>query len=224
MPDTSKIVFDSRIPTDKLLGSYDSFLVSSNSTPNSTVTTTSVHVTNIPETTFVVGIFSIDNGATWQGMEAEVDHSDNQGAITVYAQSIAGQVEIVAKNRRDFGAPAGAFVFTVLYKVMLLAKSDTSNVTPQPIGSNVYFDSRKNYQKIALDDYQTVTGSNTTTVFTHGLGYEPRVRVFYETGGVLRIRGGITTSRTDITPTTVSVFMNGSITNTKIYVRVYYDA
>lgn len=224
MGDTSKIVFDSRIPTDKLLGSYDSFLVSSNSTPNSTVTTTSVHVTNIPETTFVVGIFSVDGGTTWQGMEAEVDHSDNQGAITVYAQSKSGSVEIVASNSRSFSAPAGAFVFTVLYKVMLLAKPDTGNVTPQPIGSNVYFDSRKNYQKIAVDTYVTISGTNVSTSFSHNLGYIPRVRIFYETGGVLRIRGGITTSRTDITTTQVTVSMSGTYSNTKLYARIYYNA
>lgn len=224
MLDPTKIVFASSIATDKLLGSYTNSFTSGNSTPGTTTTTTDTKVTNIADTTFVVGIFTIDGGTTWNGMETDINHSDAQGDIQVFAQSSSGIVQVVAKNTRNASAPVGTWSFTVQYKIMLIAKSDQGTVTPQPIGGNVYFDSRKNYQKIAFDTFQTISGTDTVTTFTHNLGYIPRVRVFYETAGVLRIRGGITSSRTDITTSTVTVTMAGTIASTKLYARIYYSA
>lgn len=224
MVNASSVVYASSIATDELLGSYTNSFISSNSTPGTTTTTTDTKTTKIAETTFVVGIFSVDGGTTWQGMETDVNHSDNNGDIQVYAQSQSGILTIAAVNTRNASAPGGTWTFTVQYKVMLLAKPDQGTVTPQPIGGNVYFDSRKNYQKIALDTSQTFTGTNQTLTFTHSLGYVPRIRVFYETGGILRIRGGISSSQTTITTSAVSVFMAGSYTSTKVYARIYYRA
>jgi hypothetical protein len=224
MVNASSVVYASSIATDKLLGSYTNSFTSTNSTPGTTTTTTDTKVTNIADTTFVVGIFSIDSGTTWNAMEADINHSDSNGDISVFAQSSSGIVQVIAKNIRNSSAPAGTWTFTVQYKIMLIAKSDQGTVTPQPIGGNVYFDSRKNYQKIALDTFQTISGTNTVTTFTHNLGYIPRVRIFYETAGVMRIRGGISSSRTDITTSTVTVTMAGTIASTKLYARIYYSA
>lgn len=224
MVNAADVVFASSLPTDKLLGSYTGSFVATQVAANSSATYTAFHETSISETTFVVGIFSVDGGNTWNRMEASLNHSDNQGSLQVYAESTASRVYVRALNSRTFSAPSPGQTYTVQYKIMLIAKPDQGIVSPQPIGSSVYFDSRKNYQKIAVDDYRTINGTGTTTTVTHDLGYIPRVIVFYEIDGVLRARGGITSSRTDITSATVSVFFSGSVTNGKLYTRIYYNA
>jgi hypothetical protein len=72
---------------------------------------------------------------------------------------------------------------SIEYRVALIAKPDQGDVTPQPVGAEVIFDTRLNYQKIKLDTSRAISVANTNEIteeFEHGLGYIPKTRTFIE--------------------------------------------
>lgn len=207
-----------------LVGSFSGTLPVATAAPSTVSVSSATLPTNFGDTVFVVGVYSPDSGSTWNGMEAETAHPGNLGTLTVYAQSRADDIQIIARNSRASGAGSNAPTYNVLYKVMMIAKPDQGIIQPLPIGSNVYFDSRKNYQKIALDDIRTISGTNTTTTIPHGLGYIPRIRVFYETGGALRQRGAVSESVVWLDTSNVYIYTAGTVSGYKLYTRVYHEA
>jgi hypothetical protein len=238
-------ILSSTVPIDQILGTYTgSFASPSPAAPGLPVLSSAVITTNIPETTFFKGIFSTDGGTTWNDFNAQTPIY--AGGLTlqtvqVYGKSAVGSFTVYSSNAW-IGSVNNV---VVLYKVVIFAKPNQGNVTPQPFGTNTVFDSRLNYQKIAVDNVLSVTeaafgsGSYTTA---HNLGYVPKVRGYLEyavgatyslsTGVGLYDIGYITQSDTlqSVTMDTVNVTVNHNNSGNAVpnvftlYTRIYYDA
>lgn len=169
------VAFASSYEVDKILGTFEG----SFSAPSGTVTYNSI-ATLITESTFFQGIYSVDAGTTWNDFNTVIDSSGTNN-LDVSGRSNANTFVIRADNQTSGG---GAVTYTVKYKVALIAKYNQGNVTPQPIGANIVFDTRLNYQKIFSDTSRSLTLanlSNNRETFNHALGYVPKVRSFLET-------------------------------------------
>lgn len=168
--DPQQVYFASQYPIDKVLGTFEgSFTASAGGSP--TRTTESIS-TSIPESTLFQGIFSIDGGTTWRDFGKWLQAGLN---IDVFGRSTANTLAVIADN---FSSSV-----TVMYKVALIAKPNQGDITPQPAGADIIFDSRLNYQKVLLDEARAISitnGNQGTESFTHSLGYIPKVRSFIE--------------------------------------------
>lgn len=221
-PNPNKLQFYSGYNIDKIIGTYTGSFDLPAPTAGNTTTVTVSMPTNINNTTFYQGIFSLDGGNNWNSFYTDianvisVDPSVNpQGDCEVYGTSTAGMINIIGLNTANFSATK-FFSFTPLYKVALIAKPSQDNITPQPIGTNQYFNSTYNYQKIFMDTVNQSSGTDITTTVTHNLNYIPKIRAFYETGGTMEI------VQATITNTTASVTLFGTLDAT-VYIRIYYD-
>ncbi len=225
----ANVYFASSLLIDKIIGTYSgSFVLNSSGVAGGTNTVNEAITTNIPETTFFQGIYSIDNGVNWNGFGTINDHvqdtdplTDSQGSYLVEGLSQSGTFTVRGTNSSTGGATL-FFNYTVLYKVALIAKSDQGDIDPQPTGANTLFDSRLNYQKIAVDNKSASSGTNQTVIVAHNLGYIPKVRVFRETSGILRGGGFNFNNKVNITETIVSTLIAGTVT-CDLYTRIYYD-
>lgn len=215
------VVYSSKIPIDRLLGTLSGTFVSGSVSPGGAVTTTDAIPTNIPETTLFTGIYSVD-GITWYPLENEVKHPDTRGDLFVRGESTAGTFNVKAFNSRDSTAPGAGPAYTILFRIALLAKPDQGNVTPQPIGSDTYFDSRVNYQKISLDDVQDVTAGFVVPL-AHNAGGVPKVRSFLEIGGVLKSKGFYSSAQVYMDGTNVTTDYSAYSLAGRLYTRAYYS-
>lgn len=172
--DPRQVYFSSNIPIDKIIGTFTGTIVS---TAGGVPTRTASAITTlIPESTLHQGIYSTDGGTTWRDFGTS-QLSGTTLQLEVYAYSESNLLTVIASN---FTA---ATTYTVLYKVALIAKKGQGNITPQPNGANVAFDTRLNYQKILSDTITSLSinnGVNTRTTIAHSLGYIPKVRSFIE--------------------------------------------
>lgn len=221
-PDVKKLQFYSGYDIDKIIGTYTgSFDLPAPTAGNSNTATVPI-TTNINSTTFYQGIFSLDSGNSWNPFYTDLTNVEStdpsvnpQGDCQVYGQSTAGVFNVIGVNTALFSATQ-FFDFTPLYKVALIAKPNQGIITPQPIGTNQWFNSELNYQKIFMDTTNQSSGTDVTTTVTHNLNYIPKVRAFYETGGVL------SAIESTLTSTTASVTISGTVDAT-VYIRIYYD-
>lgn len=220
--DIANTHFSSSLFIDKIIGTYTGSFALNSPAAGATNTQTIPLTTNIPATTFYQGIFSLDAGANWNPFYTDLRHVESvdpsvnpQGSTQVYGESTAGTFNVIGKNVANVTATQ-FFDYTVLYKVALIAKPSQGTITPQPIGSDQFFNSGLNYQKIFRDTSTASSGTNQTVTINHNLGYVPRVRAFSETAGVMRGRP------VTVNTTTASVFLAGLVTAT-VYIRVYYD-
>lgn len=240
--------FGTTFDIDKVLGTFSGTITSPAPTasPGSTWTPADIP-TGIPETTLWHGIFSTDGGVTWNNFNSEINRGATTQTITCYGVSQAGNFKIIARNMYDYNIGAG-YAYTVLYKIVLFAKSTQGSITPQPIGSDLYFDSRYNYHKIALDGTTSMVvaayGGRTTVTIPHNLGRIPRVKLYYEfltTSGAPYlgqpsqiigiydhglIIGGDAYCSMDMDATNIYITKdNGSaeVMNILVHYRVYYD-
>lgn len=226
----SRVSFASPILIDKIIGTYEGSFSLTAPAAGATNTVTTPKTTNINETTLFQGIFSVDGGVSWNPFQTRKNHVERtdasinpQGEVFVYGESIAGTFNIVAQNQRNLSSTFGTN-YTLMYKVALIAKKTQGAITPQPIGSNKLFDSRLNYQKIAVDDVSPTSGVGQTVTVAHNLGYAPKVRVYSETsGGSLKSMGFSLSNSVSIGTANVSVFVPGSFTG-NIHTRIYYDS
>lgn len=77
---------------------------------------------------------------------------------------------------------------TIYYKLVAswIDSYDSTNPSITPVlntTKNIYFDTRANYQKLYLSGMTTALGPgfvSATTVITHGLGYKPAAKVYFE--------------------------------------------
>lgn len=221
--------FASSLDIDKIIGTYTgSFTLNSPTAGNTNTVTTNI-TTNINDTTLFTGIYSLDNGVSWNPFYTRKNHVESadpavnpQGESTVYGESTAGTFKVIGKNTANLSATV-FYDFTVLYKVALIAKSNQGTIEPQPLGADIIFDTRLNYQKIAVDNITATSGSNQTTTVNHNLDYIPRVRVFIESssGTLAALDGFIGT--VSINETSVASYIGGSYTG-NVHTRIYYDA
>jgi hypothetical protein len=192
MIDPRKFLFHSGYKIDQILGTYTGSLYNPAPAANPfTCNTVSVDIsTNINDTTFFQGIYSINGGGTWNDLNCHIPNLSTPSVPafqtqTMYARSLPNILRLYSDNWSYYnGSTTTSSDYTFLYKVIIFAKSNQGLVTPQPIGSKFHFNSAYNYQKIAVDDVRTVTipntGTNTTISVPHNLNYIPKVRSFME--------------------------------------------
>lgn len=228
MSKTDAIV-DSRYPIDKIIGTLTGSFSLSAPAANATNTVTFPWTTNIADTTLFQGVYSVDGGTTWNPLQYRKNHVETvdpavnpQGELFVYGESKSNLLNIVGSNQRNASSTFGTD-YTVQFKVALIAKRDQGTITPQPIGSATLFDSRLDYQKIAVDDVTAISGSGLTTTIPHNLGYIPKVRVFREESGTLRSMGYQLSKKVTIDTSNVYVTIPGAFTG-NIHTRIYYES
>ncbi len=224
--------FASFLKVDKIIGTYTgSFFSPAPTSGGSGSTTASVSITtNIATPSFFQGIYSIDGGATWNDFTTQLyvlPPAIFFPYFSLAGKSTANTFTITATNYYNYNT-SSASSYIVLYKVALIAQPHQGIITPQPIGTNTFFDSRENYQKILLDNQTAISigslGSASYTI-AHNLGYIPKVRLFIFNNADSSISE---LNQTDaVSLSTTNVFVNYSaplsgITGT-LYTRVYYD-
>jgi len=203
--DISKIIFSSNIPIDKIIATYTGSFTATISPRNV------IHPipTNINDTTYFQGIFSIDNGTTWN------DFGTTE-PIQVFGMSQSGVFNVISRNKLFGGSQ-----YTVLYKVVLIAKPTQGIIPIQDIGTNTYFNSNLNYQKILSDttqNFSVSSGGSTILTFDHDLGYVPKIRPFVYTSNLTDYGTGMyeyCTLQTNIADT-----VGIRVTTTKVYVDI----
>lgn len=198
MPDLTKLKFSPpRLDHDKILGTLSGTInVPGVTSPTSSVTVNDVKNTGFNDTVLVEGIYSVDGGATWNDMGAMVPNLSNpstpvfQTLDCIPSSSPNGNITITATNYLNFvtgSTPAK----TVLYKVVLIAKSDQGSVEPLPIASSpLRYSSRFNFQKIFREGSTTLSvpaGSTNSVSVNHGLGYVPNLRMWLVNGSNITI-------------------------------------
>ena len=227
------VLFASSLDIDKVLGIYTgTFELPSSGVAGTDNTVTTEITTNIDETTFFYGIYSIDGGDNWNIFNTNIDHVESEdltvnpeGEYVVLGQSEPNKFTMTAVNTSDFTATL-FFDYDVMYKVALLSRPNQGDVEIQTITNDIWFDSRKNYQKIAVDSVTDTDGTDVVNVISHNLGYIPKVTAFIEASDVLLDSGSIIYSANSlnvaITTTNVTVTVSGTYTGT-LYTRIYYD-
>lgn len=220
--DVVNTVFRSDLMVDKILGTWSGSFTLNGPSSAGTATVTRNHTTSASGTVLFVGMFSLNGGSTWNGLQTHVDHADRtQGEVFIWGESTNNTLTIKAQNSRSSTATR-SYNYTVQYKIAAIAKPDQILATPQPIGTDTFFISSRNYQKIAVDNVRSISGTNAVYTVNHNLGYRPRVRTFIETGGVLRSRGYYQSARTNSTTSSCATYVPGTVSG-KLYTRIYYD-
>ncbi len=228
MADITKAALDSRFPVDKIIGTYTGSFSLVAPAANATTTVTAGIATNIAETTLFQGIYSYDNGTSWNPFQSRRNHVESvnpavnpQGELFLYGESTSGTFNVVGQNQRNASSTAGTD-YTILYRLALIAKKTQGTIATQPIGTNTFFDSRLNYQKVAVDDVSPMSGVSQTITVAHKLGYIPKIRVYREASGTLRSMGFQLSKKVTIDTDNVYVTIPGSFTG-NIHTRIYYD-
>lgn len=188
--DPRQVYFASQYSIDKIIGTFEGSFSAPGATGVVNVTTTSFG-TSIPESTFFQGIYSVDNGDNWNRFNNDYGTDPISPDLDVYGYSTA-DVFVVTGRNNTFDSSSN---FTVLYKVALIAKPDQGDITPQPIGSNIAFDSRENYLKIIEDEHTAISlgaGASTSYRVPHNLGRFPQAMSYLElSSGVGALPAGL---------------------------------
>lgn len=229
LTDFTNTAFTSTKPADKIVGVYEgSFDTTSGVVPligGYIGYTSFAHTFTRPVFTKLQTSFDQVN---WR------DENSNQA----YSISYSTSTEIFVLHAPDNG--------TVYYRVIAFWIDDYDSTNPSvapTVGSqsNIYFDSRLNYQKIAFQDEVTIPAATITQTdtITHNLGYKPNVRVYVESypGEVWPATyGGITgnywdysfsmvQSEVKVYDNTVDILSGGGLSapEARMWYRIYYD-
>lgn len=243
MVDFTKTLYFSKYGVDQIIGTFtDSFSVRAPTALEGTITVTTAFNTNINESTFFKGIYSVDGGTTWNDFQSYQVVRPNTSTpafpMQLYGRSNANVFTISADNSWDYTAGT-SYSYSVIYKVALIAKPTQGTITPQPNANISYFKSGDNYQKVLFDfheDFSVAPFGTHTFSFPHNLGRIPIVRIYRETtnsedpvfapsGLYQAARGGfsnhyITTTDIFYTYTAVNSVANDIGT---VFARVYAD-
>lgn len=230
---TKSIISVPRIDNDRIIGTLEGTVsVGAVISPTLSVAASATHNTGFGDSCLPMGIYSFDAGATWNDMGAQVP--DLSGASPVF-QTLdcvvsCSSVGIVTITCTNFLNPltGSTPARTVLYKVVLLAKSDQGFITPLPVNLKLVHSSRFNYQKIHLDttgSFTATAGNQGSLAVTHGLGYIPNVRVWRNSSGT--IRPVVFQPEIKLTTTTLTFFYDAFFdfvdTTFNLIYRVYLD-
>lgn len=247
LDNVDKIAFASSIPSDLILGTYTgSFVAAAPATIPFTKTSTNFTInTGISEKTFFLGIFSTDGGTTWVDFNSNIPNISNPSVVALQTQMLYGRSKpntlvLTADNWSYYnGSTTTSAAYTFQFKVVVYARPDQGNVTPQPVTQSLNFSTVYNYQKIFRDSVFPFTlpiGTSTLTL-THNLGYIPKIRGYidnfsYATDTAALYDFGYFSSQTlfdlYIDTTSVKYFFDnssgvGNMTGT-IYTRIYFDS
>lgn len=162
----------------------------------------------------------------------------DENSTTTYSISYSTSSQIFVLH-----APSNGVIY---YRVIAFWIDDydgTNPLVPETVGTNsdIYFDSRLNYQKVALQGEITVpaaTLSQTDTII-HSLGYEPNVRVFVESyagevwiatyggasGNYWAYDASMVQVEVEIYTTTLVIKSAGGVSSpaSRVWYKVYYD-
>lgn len=218
MANPRNFVLTSDYPIDEVFGTYSGSFFSPAPVSTGGGTTVTVNVTtNIPNSSFFVGVFSLDGGTTWQDFNSTLPRV--AGGTNVWYQTFTmvgesqsnGTLVLKGLNYYDYLNSIGVS-YTVMWKAALIAKANQPPLNLQSTGLNLYIDTDLNYRKILSETAQTLTSPATSTVtltFPHNLGYKPDFDA-YITGS---------TDTTNLNPTSIY-----SVGYSMVYGNVYYDA
>lgn len=188
------------VPTyeiDKIIGVVSgTFNIAAPTLVDQVKSSTSSHVTGFGATCYFQGIFSVDGGTTWNDFGAMIPDLSTPGfpvqeTVDCNCSMIGGTLTVTGTSWWDNVHGTGT-ARTVQYKIALIAKNSQTSITPIPTEEILYYSSAYNYQKIFMKGQVAFnlagTGVGSSSSVTHGLGYVPKVRAFYqETNGTLRM-------------------------------------
>jgi len=180
MVDLRKLYFHSSYGIDQIIGSYaGNFTANAPTFGGSPESTNKVITTNIPESTFFQGIFSID-GIKWFKFNNDTSIVVLGSEVSVYGGSTPGSLTLTAVN----STTSSPVSFNVFYRVALIAKPDQGRIDPQPTIAEIIFNSEENYLKIVNDSTTNISlgiGGTTKHRDPHNLGYFPQAMAYLET-------------------------------------------
>lgn len=168
---------------DQIIGiTTGSFNVAAPTAIEGYLTSTTTFNTNFGDNSFFQGIFSTDNGTTWN------DFGNYQPNLTTAGQPVLqtitcqgymnGQSMImVAKNWYD-NVHSTSSAYTILYKVVFFAKNGQGLITPLTTSLKLFYTSKYNFQKVDTTGSFSVSTTASTTI-AHNLGYVPKVRAWF---------------------------------------------
>lgn len=231
-----KTAYTTLFETDKIIGVYTGTIsVNGPTALEQILTNSAAHTTGFGDSCYFEGIFSIDNGTTWNDFNAYPPDLSTPGmpvfqTYTVYANvSSSGIVTITAENNYD-NVHASSTNRTYLYKIYLIAKNDQGEIEPLTSTIETNFDSRYNYHKIYTQGrvvHNTTSGSTTTTTVSHPLGYVPKVKAWYvtSTGAVYHPSGQVFVEVRVSNTSVVFRTDNALATTASGYIdyRIYYE-
>lgn len=167
---TANIAFSSAFPTDKIVEVYEGSFAAAAATTVSGLWKRHDIPHSFGRPLFTKLLWSLDNSSFNDG-----GATNDSGYVISYSDS------------------DNVYVFTTIltgtiyYKIagFWIDNYDATNPSVEinaNDSSSVWFDSRLNYQKIALQgEYTHPAGNSNTEVISHNLGYRPNVRVYVET-------------------------------------------
>lgn len=239
MADLSILNYISQYPIDNCIGVYDgNFNIPASPASNSTVIDT-----GFIKNPLFFGLFNVPSTSIWVPMSRYYMFNDGAGFPTGYGILVKiqnGDIRLQATNN------SSSVSANVAYKIFAFAQK-SQGIVDMPLqvpaaNQLLYFDSRKNYRKIAFDEIIpfTISASSSsgvytesTFVFNHNLGKIPKSLVFIEEGGILMDAAMWSSTPTFcypwiIRPTTTQFiirFVNSETTahNINVHLRVYYD-
>lgn len=180
MVDLRKFYFHSGFDVDKIIGTFEgSFTATAPAPLGSPTISTTTFSTNIPETTFFQGIYSIDGGTSWLKFNTDSSGVPLASQANTYGRSNTGSFTVTARNFTT----AAPVAFTVQYKLALIAKPNQGDITPQPTANAIVFNSKDNYLKIILDEPVALSlsaGASIKRAFVHSRGYFPQAIAYFE--------------------------------------------
>lgn len=209
--DYRQVYFSSTKKIDQILGVYTGSVFLNNTGGSFNYARYNIAPNPLGETCFMKGVMSFDSGASWQ----DITWSGNIPVSPFTASFIS---DAVFSDTISIIASVDGTGYTIQYRVFIFAKPGQSpQLPPTNIVSDVIFDSRDNYQKIAFDERTAATS------YIHNLGYVPKVSVFTDTS----FEGNnCITSYNPSYPAIVDstgVYMQSGWEATDNYYRIYYD-
>ena len=175
MPRVLKYLVDSRTPTDMVV-----FIHTGSYTGPGYVNIVIPH--GLPFIPLSFGIYSIDDGVTWNSLEVT---NGNAFGSTIIADATNITIGIRVEQ---------STTTTFLIKLFAFAPSGVYSIIQSPIPLSKYFiDSRKTYdQLLYAGTFQPSSSSSPQTIVKHDLGYKPRVMLWAEitAGTIVSMRSG----------------------------------
>lgn len=226
-------------PLDQIIGYFTgTATVPAPSLSPGFTTVTQTFQTNFGDSCYFQGIFSTDNGVTWNDFGSQTPNLappfPQFQTLDVNAVSGISTLTVTLTNTYDLSHTIG-IPYTATFKVYALAKNTMAqSVSPLPTNQILSFSSPFNFQQI--DQQGTVSlnvagGITGSTIVVHNLGYVPIVRAFQFAVATPTVcqpisTGFIADPQVELTTSTLTFFSdqgNGSGINTVIDYRIYRD-
>jgi hypothetical protein len=243
--DRTKLQFYSGDKIDQIVGIYTGTIsVGAPTLGQVHLSSTDSKAHGFGDSAYFEGIFSTNNGITWNDLGAQTPiltgafPTFQTAECTAYVD--ATNINVKATSWYDF-SNSTSHAYTFMYKVFAIAKNTMAQpITPLATNNDLFLLSTYNYQKIALQGTKALSvasGTSGSATVSHSLGYSPKVRAWWFDGAsptVCRplVPEGTSSSYREIqvrvSTSDVTFFADNSdgvgIANTgNIEYRIYYD-